>query len=124
MKKGLCLFLALILCLSLCACSSKGDVKDALQGTWTASWTAMGQQISRYYTSKGDTYTTGGIAIFGTLEPETGKYKIKGSTIHLIPDDGSDGKDLDYTYNSKTGTVSLWWNDDIQFERGKVNVNY
>lgn len=117
--------MVLVLLLSLCACgSSKSDVKDALQGTWTASWTASGQKISRYYTFKGNSYTTGGVALFGELEPETGTYEVKGSTIKLVPDDGSEGGGLDYTYNKNSGTVSLWWNDDVQFERGKVNVNY
>lgn len=124
MKKLIALLVVLVLCLSLCACSGKSDVKVALQGTWVANWTAMGQQISRYYSFKGDSYTTGGVAYLGELEPESGTYKIKGSTIELIPDDGSDGGELDYSYNKNSGTLNLWWNDDVQFERGKVNVNY
>lgn len=41
----------------------------------------------------------------------------------MIPDDGTDGNDLDYTYNKSSGTITLWWSDDVQFEKGTVNVN-
>jgi hypothetical protein len=84
----------------------------------------MGKSISRYYTFKGETYTTGGVAVLGELETETGTFEINGSTIKLIPDDGSEPNELDFTYNEKTGEITLWWNDDVQFEKGKVNVNY
>ena len=80
--------------------------------------------MSRYYTFKDDSYTTGGTLISGDLDPETGTFEVKSDTIHLIPDDGSSESDLDYTYNKSSGTITLWWNDDVQFEKGNVKVNY
>ena len=125
MKKLTALFLALVMTLSLVACgNSSGKIQDALQGSWVAEWTAYGKNISRYYSFKGDQYTTGGVAIFGAIDTKTGRYIIKNSSIHLIPDDGSEESDLDYAYNKSTGTLTLWWNDDIQFAKGKVDVNY
>ena len=125
MKKIIALILVAMMCLSLCACGGNDDnIKDALQGSWIARWTAMGQSISRYYTFKGNTYTTGGVAILGELEPTTGVFVIHNSTIELIPDDGSEPSELEFTYNEKSGELTLWWNDDVQFEKGKVNVKY
>lgn len=117
MKKLFALLLALVLCLSLCACggANKDDIREELQGTWRASWTTDGARISRYYTFEGDRYTTGGVAfIVGELEPKSGTYKISNSTIRLTPDDGSEGNELDYSYDKETGTLTLWWSDDIE----------
>ena len=111
------------MCFSLVACGGN-KVSDALQGSWVANWSFMGNKLSRYYTFKGDKYTTGGVAALGELETSTGTFEIKGSKIHLIPDDGSKGRDLDFTFNETTGEITLWWNDDVQFEKGKVHVNY
>ncbi len=125
MKRIMSLLLVVVMCLSLVACGGNDkEISNALQGTWVAKWTAMGKSISRYYTFKGETYTTGGVAVLGELETETGTFEINGSTIKLIPDDGSESNELDFTYNEKTGEITLWWNDDVQFEKGKVNVNY
>lgn len=119
MKKIIAILCILILCISIIACErTDAKIHDALQGSWVAKWTAAGKNIERYYTFKGNTYTTGGTALFGKLETETGRFEIRDSTIHLIPDDGSDGKDLDYTYNKDSGTITLWWNDDVQFQKG------
>ena len=125
MKRIIPLLLVVVMCLSLVACGGNDkEISNALQGTWVAKWTAMGQSISRYYTFKGETYTTGGVAVFGEVETKTGTFEINGSTIKLIPDDGSKPNELDFTYNEKTGEITLWWNDDVQFEKGKANVNY
>lgn len=125
MKKVGALLWAVVMCLSLVACGGNNDdVVDALQGTWVAQWTNQGYKLSRYYTFKGDSYTTGGTLASGDLDPQTGTFEVKNDTIYLIPDDGSSESDLDYTYNKSSGTITLWWNDDIQFEKGKVNVNY
>lgn len=125
MKKTIAILLVLVICVSLGACGSdKEAVKNALQGSWTAKWTNQGTQISRYYTFKGNTYTTGGVAFFGELETETGTFEVMDTCIRLTPDDGSSATELDYTYNEKTGIVSLWWNDDIQFQSGTVSVQY
>lgn len=123
--KVLALFLVLVLSFSMVACgASKSDIKDALQGSWVAKWTMMGKQITRYYTFKGDTYTTGGVTYLGKLDPETGTYKITNEFIVLTPDDGGKSNDLEYTYNKKTGEIVLWWNEDVQFEKGNVDINY
>lgn len=125
MKKPIALLLVMVICLSLCACGgNQEEVKNALQGTWTAKWTYAGTQISRYYTFKGNTYTTGGVAIFGEVQTETGTFEVMDTCIRLTPDDGSSAIELDYTYNEKTGIVSLWWNDDVQFQSGTVSVQY
>lgn len=125
MKKPIALLLVMVICLSLCACGgNQEEVKNALQGTWTAKWTYAGMQISRYYTFKGNTYTTGGVAIFGEVQTETGTFEVMDTCIRLTPDDGSSAIELDYTYNEKTGIVSLWWNDDVQFQSGTVSVQY
>lgn len=124
-KRSIAVFLAIVMSLfCFVGCGTKQNVKDALQGTWVAQWTTLGRPISRYYQFKGDTYTTGGKAYFGEVDTETGTYEIKDSVIHLIPDDGSDGRDLEYTYNETTGTVTLWWSDDVQFQKGQIDVNY
>ena len=125
MKKIIAILCILILCISVIACErTDAKIHDALQGSWVAKWTAAGKNIERYYTFKGNTYTTGGTALFGKLETKTGRFEIRDSTIHLIPDDGSNGKDLDYTYNKDSGEITLWWNDDVQFQKRNVNVNY
>ena len=126
MKKFIALLCIFILCVSLVACGGdeKDKIHDELQGTWTAEWNYKGTNINRYYTFKGDKYTTGGSAVFGALDIETGTFEIRESTIHLIPDDGSDENDLDYTYNKSSGKITLWWNDDIQFEKGPANIKY
>lgn len=127
MKKTITTVLASILifsCSFFIACGdNKQDIKSAMQGTWSAEWTAYGAPISRYYTFKGDTYTTGGVAYLGKLNIESGTYEIKDTVIHLISNDGST-KDLEYTYDKKTNTFILWWNNDIQFQKGRANVNY
>lgn len=123
--KLLTISLAIMFCLFCCfACNSNKGIEQALQGTWVAEWTAYGKKINRYYTFKGNTYTTGGTAILGELDVEKGTYVIESSVIRLIPNDGSDSNDLDYTYNETTSTITLWWNDDIQFQKGYLNVNY
>ena len=121
MKKIIAILLLIVVCFSFCAC---GNVKNALQGSWIAKWSVMDTELSRYYTFKGNTYTTGGTAMFGELDVVTGTYEIKDSTIHLIPDDGSEGGDLVYSYDNKTGKITLWWSDNIQFEKGNIKLNY
>ena len=125
MKKVSALLLAVVMCFSLVACGGNNDdVRDALQGTWVAQWTMQGHKISRYITFKGDSYTTGGTLASGDMAPKTGTFEVKSGTIHMVPDDGSAEWDRDYTYNKSSGTITLWWNSDIQFEKGKVDVNY
>jgi hypothetical protein len=125
MKKFFLLLMVAAMCLTLAACGNKeADIRDALQGSWVAEWTAMGKSLNRYYTFKGDKYTTGGEAAFGPVSTKTGTFTVEDSVIKLTPDDGSEPSTLDYTYNEKNGTIILWWNSDIQFERGKVNVSY
>lgn len=125
MKKFLSLFLVISMLCCLTACGSKNnDVNNALQGKWVAKWTAEGVNISRYYSFKNDSYTTGGRALFGELDTENGTYKINGNKVVLTPDDGSEGKSLDYTYNEKSGELTLWWNDDVMFEKGNTSVSY
>lgn len=121
------IFVTVLLVFSLLfvACGEKeNDVQTALQGTWTAKWTTLGREISRYYIFKGDSYTTGGIAFYGELDIKKGTYEIKDSVIHLIPDDGSEGNDLEYSYDKKTDTIILWWSSDIQFQKGRAEINY
>lgn len=125
MKKILSIILVMVMCLSLCACGSKTDkIKDAMQGTWVAEWTAIGKNISRYYTFKGNKYTTGGDAALGELATETGTFEITDSVIKFTPDDNSEHKDIEYSYNEETGEIILWWNDDVQFQKGTVDPNY
>ncbi len=128
MKKLVALILIFILVLGMVGCGGKEDdtatVRDALQGTWVANWSVMGKDLNRYFTFKDDTYTTGGKSILGALDRETGKYEIEESSIHFVPDDGSESFDLDYSYNKDLGTIILWWNDEIQFERGQVSIDY
>lgn len=124
-KRIFAVVLVIVIGLSVFAgCGTKNEVKVALQGSWVAQWTAFGQPISRYYTFKGDTYTTGGTAIFGKLDTKTGTYEIKDSVILLIPHDGSEENGLEYTYDKKTGIITLWWNDDVQFQKGQIDINY
>lgn len=118
MKKYIAVLMVFVMVCSLCACGNKtDDIQDALQGTWEASWIAFGKNISREYVFKGNTYTTSGVSIDGAIDPETGTIEIEESVIHTIPDDGSDGKDLEYSYNEKTGTITLWWSDEIELEK-------
>ena len=124
-KKIGALLLIVAMCLSFCACGNKtNDVENALQGSWVAEWSAMGKKLNRYYIFNGNTYTTGGTAIFGEIATEKGTFEIKDSTIVLTPDDGSEESTIDYTYNEKTGNITLWWTDEVQFEKKKVNIAY
>lgn len=117
--KRLCVFLlTIVMVFCLIACSGKNDLRDALQGTWTAKWTFMGRPVSVYFTFKGDQCTAGGRDDFGTEHSSTESYKIEGNKIYAA------GYELEYSYNKKTGEIILWYNDDIQLERGKNNVNY
>lgn len=125
MKKIIVVLLILVMCIPLVACGGNEDeIQNALQGSWVAEWTAYGQSISRTYTFKGNNYTTSGITVFGSKDVKTGTFEVKDSTIHLISDDGSSESDLDFSYNKKTGELILWWNDDIQFQKKRANVNY
>lgn len=125
MKKIISLFLVVAIGFSLTACGIKDEqIRNALQGSWIANWTMLGKPLSRYYTFKGDTYTTGGVAVWGVVDKKTGIFEISNGTIKLIPDDGSDGGELDFTYNESSGEIILWWGDEIQFEKGTVSKNY
>jgi len=126
-KKLITVFFVLALSLSLCSCGGNYEkkVSDALQGSWSAEWTAMGQKVSRYYTFKDNKYTTGGVAaLFGDVGTETGTFEVKDKVIHLVPDDESKGKDLDYSFDKNSGTVVLWWNDEVQLIKGSADINY
>ena len=101
-KKIGALLLIVAMCLSFCACGNKtNDVENALQGSWVAEWSAMGKKLNRYYIFNGNTYTTGGTAVFGEIATKKGTFEIKDSTIVLTPDDGSEESSIDYTYNEK-----------------------
>ena len=119
MKRFIVLFLSLVMILGLSSCGSNdiNIIRDALQGSWEANWTYEGTALSRYYTFTGNKFTTGGVAFLGKVNPRTGTYEIKNSCIHCVPDDGSGSNDLDYKYNKKTGTLTLWWDKDVQFTK-------
>ena len=125
MKRLSALLLTIVMCLSLAACGGNNDdVRDALQGTWVAEWTFQGVNIRKYIMFKGNSYTTGGTRGSKDMEQDTGTFEVKSDTIHFIPDDGSEEWDRDYTYNKNSGTITLWWSDDVQLEKGSVYVNY
>lgn len=123
MKRLIAIFLPLIMVLGLSSCGSNdvNEVREALQGSWDANWTYSGISLSRYYTFKGNTYTTGGVAALGPLDTKTGTYEIKDSRIYFFPDDGSSPNDLKFKYHSKTQTITLWWNEDVQFTKRQTN---
>ena len=112
-KRIIAVILVIMMSLSIfVGCGTRNNVKEALQGTWTAEWIYYGKQLSRYFTFEGDTYTTGGTAVLGKVDPKTGTYEIKASVIHLIRDDSVEC-DLEYTYNKANGTITLWWGDQV-----------
>ena len=119
MKKILSTILLIVMCLSLCACGSKTDkINEALQGKWAAVWQVGDNVIGRYYIFKDNTYMTARVtANAGASEHESGTYEITDSVIQFLPDDGSEGKDLEYSYNEDTGEITLWWSDGIEFEK-------
>ena len=122
MKKLIALLLVAMMCLSLAACD-RNDIENktyiALQGTWVATWEIKGNDLSRYFTFQGEKYTTGGVAIFGKIEPETGFFEVNvsDSIITFMPDDGSETYKRKYTYNRKSGEITLWWSAEIQFKK-------
>ena len=123
MKKLIALLLVAVMCLSLSACGRKEDeIRNALQGSWVAEWTVAGKNVSRYYTFKGERYTTGGVTFFGNLGTGRGSFEINESTIKLITDDGLSSTELKYTYDEKSGEITLWLDDDTKFEKGIVNI--
>ena len=120
MKKILSIILVMLMCMSLCACGSKTDkVEKSLQGSWVAEWRVAGNPIGRYYIFKGDTFTTGRVTANGETNKTTGTYEITDSVIQFTSDDGSESKELEYSYNEETGEITLWWNDSIQFVKEK-----
>ena len=121
MKKGISLVLALVMCLSLCACGggNKDNVRHALQGSWVVKVSMLGETISRYCTFNGNKYTASSVYDSRKFATDTGTFEVREDTIHLIPDDGSSAKDFDYSYNKDNGTLILWFSDGLQFEKGK-----
>lgn len=125
MKRLFVFVLAMAMAFCLFACGGKNDdVREALQGTWSAKWTAMGKNINVHYTFKGDKCTAGGRNYYGEEHSFTEPYEITENKIIVVAFENGKTKELEYTYNKKTGELILWYSDEIQLEKGKVNVNY
>ena len=100
MKKTISLLLVLALLLGLCACGSKNTyyVDEQLQG----SWEAYGG-IAHYEFSNGR-FTCETIIEGLSLGVKPGTYKITGSKIKLLYDNGVKGN-IKYTYEN--GSLTL-----------------
>lgn len=95
MKKAVSLILALVMCLSLIACSAS---KEDLVGTWSGSWTYNGNQFERTFVLKNDgTYTSVMYKNGQYYETESGTYEISGRTVDLHPN-GDEGQSTPYKY--------------------------
>lgn len=95
MKKAISLILALVLCLSLCACSPS---KEDLVGTWSGSWTYKDNQFEETIVLKDDgTYKSAMYKNGKHHESESGTYEINGRTVELHPN-GDEGCTTPYKY--------------------------
>lgn len=99
MKKTLSLFLALVMCLSLCACGDTAAIEKALQGKWEPENVSGG-----VYTFNDGHFSCETVISGLSLGPKEGSYKISGNVIKLIYDNGVDAE-LEFTY--KNGTLSI-----------------
>ncbi len=95
MKRAISLTLALLLCLSLCACGKNeaSDIASQLEGTWSTQSGTIGLTFSNIQGNAGDVESF--TSIMGTTIGNSGTFTVEGnSTIHVrYPKE--DGKSVD-----------------------------
>ena len=107
MKKYFSLFLAFLLCLSLCACG-KTDIRDALRGEWSYSLYSIDGICYKIYDFDKDGTVKVSWINTGNSKKSTsdnGVYKIKSDTI-VITENGGSGTVIEYIYQD--GVLALF----------------
>ena len=99
MKKALSIFLALLMCLSLCACSKTASIEKDLQGEWIAENNNGG-----FYTFTDGRFSCETIIAGLSLGIKEGNYEITETVITLNYDNGVVGE-LSYIFEN--GTLSI-----------------
>lgn len=99
MKKALSLILALVMCLSLCACGGTASIDEALHGKWIAENGDGG-----IYTFDNGRFTCETVISGLNLGAKEGGYKISNNVIKLSYDNGVKSE-LKFTYEN--GTLSI-----------------
>ena len=99
MKKALSLLLALVICLSLCACGSTASIEEALQGKWVAESGDGG-----IYTFSNGRFACETLISGLNLGIKEGSYKVSNNAIKLSYDNGVKSE-LKFTYEN--GTLSI-----------------
>ena len=114
MKKVFVILVVIILVISISGCGVSQEIDSALQGTWVFTNGIATREISF---KKGDVsvhYTNP--YLYARNRDSSGTYKIDTSkeTINLVCDEGSFDSNLtlEYSYNSKSGEVTLWYLGD------------
>ena len=120
MKKALSLLLALVMCLSLCACGvSKEKVEEELQGTWEYTWyaSAVGFTCSVIYEFD-DGFLDYTFIRNGDVTTKSGYYVITNKVVEIwFAGEGEPYAELTYKYEN--GELSL-----VDYGDGTVANNY
>ena len=120
MKKALSLLLALVMCLSLCACGvSKEKVEEELQGTWEYTWyaSAVGFTCSVIYEFD-DGFLDYTFIRNGDVTSKHGYYVITNKVVEIwFAGEGEPYAELTYKYEN--GELSL-----VNYGDGTVADNY
>ena len=99
----------LVLSITGCGSSQKKDVDSALQGTWSFDGGASVREITFKKGSLSVSYTN----IFGMTNNYGGSYEIDAKN-EIIKTNSTDGwldeNVLEYSYNDKSGILTLWLN--------------
>ncbi len=94
MKKTIAIVLALVMCLSLCACSKTASVEKALQGEW-----APENNNGGFYVFDDGRFSCETVIAGLSLGAKEGSYEVTETVIKLSYDNGVEGE-LSYTYES------------------------
>ena len=114
MKKVLSVFLALIIVVSLCACSSQNgkidtaSVDQALQGSWVSGGDIGGP----CYKFENGYFASTAIVLGIQVGSNKGSYTIEDDAIKIIYSNLDDPSYLPYTFNKNTGELRLYLNED------------
>ncbi len=116
MKRAISLTLALLLCLSLCACGKKeaSDIAPQLEGTWSSQDGQTGLRFSNIHGNTGDVKSF--MYVLGSELGNPGTFEIwDNNTIDVhYPKEGGKSVDSTFKYILEGGTITgIEFGDEI-----------